>query len=116
MMLSTYDLMKASKLNLYLKSIEKQVDKETFCFIRCEYCDGSGLDGVWTNADGSHGWDGNSHCQKCKGLGYKSNGENKYQITDAVFICHNCGGKGCALCKNKGLTDWVTNAMRKGID
>ena len=57
----------------------------------CNECNGTGLEGVQTNPYGDSSWDGNSFCDKCKGIGFL-----KWKETLLQKLCPRCQGGGLA--------------------
>lgn len=75
----------------------------------CDKCDGSGLP-VRQLKDGDIDkitvWQPGTYCDKCKGYGVLG----LEQVYDG-YLCKNCNGSGCRICKNIGMVDWVSRAM-----
>lgn len=76
----------------------------------CKTCKATGLSGTSKLSDGGLMWDTTSFCSDCNGIGYKGLAGGK-QIDLIHFICKQCDGIGCYKCEQKGIVDWVSNAM-----
>ena len=77
----------------------------------CNECKGTGLKGLYLTKYGKPiGWDCQSYCEKCEGIGFVGNFKTR-KITDQIFLCAKCYGDGCSQCNHKGIVDWVAHVM-----
>jgi len=99
--------------------------------LKCRKCRGTGLwnvsytpDGEWT------GWDCNTYCDYCKGIGYI----NPAEFDTTLYKCNRCDGDGvvdnpdhnkhgwenrtteCKHCQGFGFVNWIENLFGKTYD
>jgi DnaJ-class molecular chaperone len=77
----------------------------------CKPCKGTGLDIIVTNDGKDFGWDCNSLCKECNGVGFTNIDLGCGLPVEDKFLCRNCDGVGCIDCENEGLVDWVSHCM-----
>jgi len=98
------------KANSLFAKLKKQ-PKEWFeknNIIKCELCEGSGLQANKIPM-GGYSWDGRNYCEECYGIGYLGIATGM-QFDDGQYACKKCQTVGCPDCTN-GFVDWITHAM-----
>jgi hypothetical protein len=70
----------------------------------CKRCSGEGIN-VERNGRITF-WQPGNYCQDCGGIGFIG-----IEEVYGMYVCKQCNGSGCKYCNNKGIVDWITNAM-----
>ena len=91
------------------RQVFRQIKTQLNAVLKCEKCNGTGLEG-WQKNNEDYKWNNTDEfCDKCHGIGF-INIDKKWLKSDELFICNRCNGFGCSKCEYTGIVSWIVHA------